>query len=211
MTLIVLQVNTLIKLFIQHSYQCKKWILTFNNWNQTVFIQNKSTESNVKNVAPNGNHKQLTDKKFPRLTWKRLPCRCWKPAWRSGRRVSTRECLTVPRRLCRRKEWRPSTRATSPTSWASSPMLASTWPCMRLAEASLTSGHTWTYRSHVHSGLDGCLLPPELEEPVVVPLLHRHGQPRHPGAAGLWNHLQLLWPVGQLPSGADPYQDAGAR
>lgn len=74
-------------------------------------------------------------------------------------------------------------------------------------------GHALTAApDHVlRSGLDRRLLPPELEEPVAGPLLQRHGQPRHPGAARLRHHLQLVRPAGQLPSGSDPHQDAGAR
>lgn len=45
---------------------------------------------------------------------------------------------------------------------------------------------------------------PELEEPVVIKIRQRYGQSRHSGAAWLWNHIQLLWAGGQLPSRSDP-------
>lgn len=45
---------------------------------------------------------------------------------------------------------------------------------------------------------------PELEEPVVIKIRQRYGQSRHSGAACLWNHIQLLWAGGQLPSRTDP-------
>ena len=133
--------------------------------------------------------------------------RWWRPVWRWGRPGSTQGCWTVPSKSWEKRDWRRFTRDTSRILLASFPTLESIWRCTRcvVLSESQTSIHFCVSFSHT------CTVCPssELEELLAVPLRQRLCQPGDSGAARLWNLIQHVWPVSQLPSGSDPHQDAG--
>lgn len=141
-------------------------------------------------------------------------CRWWRRGWRWERLASTVGLQTAPSRSCRGRASLPSTRATSPTCWASSLMQALTWLCMRQVRGA--GAHTCSHGSESpYSSPWACslvTLPPPVADAEVFMAKQEQGLgwPRGRGARWLWRLVQHMWTAGKLPAGTGPHPDAGA-